>query len=432
MRKKLALLIFLICTAGQLNAQQVLDKIVAVVENEIILSSELTQYSMNLAFQLRIDPRKDMDKFKELQTETLNNLINQKILLAKAEEDSIVVEDRQVESVLEEQINRMIQQMGGSVQKLEEYLGSPLNKIRRNFKEDVRKNLMVETLRNTKFREIKINRREVEEFYRTMKDSLPELKETVDLSHILLEVKAGDSSEQEGKKKIEGLLERIKAGESFEEIASQYSEDPGSKAKGGEIGFMQRGDFVPEFEEVAFMLEPGQISDIVKSRFGFHIIQSIDRQGDRINVRHILIRLEPTNQDEQVTEKQIFDIKQMLADSNSTFADVAKQYSDDEESKAQGGHLGLFEVENLQEKEFKAAIAGLKPGEISEPFKTRFGWHIIKLNSRESAREITINKDWEKIESWALNIKRQKEFDKWLEEIKKDVYVDVKVNTDDL
>ncbi len=432
MRKIILFFCLLLITANQVKAQQVLDRIVAVVEDEIILSSELTQYSMNLAFQLRIDPRKDTEKFKELQKETLNNLINQKILLAKAEEDSILVEDRQVESVLEEQVNRMIGQMGGSVKKLEEYLAAPLSKIKRNFREDVRKNLKVETLRKTKFQEISINRREVEEFYRTMKDSLPVLKETVDISHILLEVSAGNKSEMEAKEKIEGLLERIKAGENFEEICRQYSEDPGSKAKGGEIGFMQRGDFVPEFEEVAFMLEPGELSDIVKTRFGFHIIQSIERQGDKVNVRHILIRLEPTTQDELETEKRIYEIRQMINEPDVTFEEIAKKYSDDEESKGQGGHLGLFEVENLQEKEFKAAIASLKQGEVSEPFKTRFGWHILKLNSREDSRKITIEKDWEEIESWALNIKRQEEFDKWLEEIKKDIYVDVKIEKSDM
>ncbi|MFZ5516284.1 MAG: peptidylprolyl isomerase [Candidatus Zhuqueibacterota bacterium] len=431
MKKRMLILCFIIVAATQSFAQQMLDEIVAVVEDEIILSSELTQYSMNLAFQLRIDPRKDMVKFRELQKETLNNLINQKILLAKAEEDSIEVEERQVESVLEEQINRMIEQTG-SVQKLEEYLGAPISKIKRNFKDDVRKNLKVETLRNNKFREIKINRREVEEFYRTMRDSLPEIKETVDISHILIEVKAGESSEKEARTRIEELLVRIKAGENFEDICRQFSEDPGSKEKGGEIGFMQRGEFVPEFEEVAFKLEPGQISDVIKSRFGFHIIQSIERRGDKINVRHILIRLEPTNQDEQEAGKKIFEIRAMLNDSTASFGELANKFSDDEESKNQGGHLGLFELDNLQEKEFKAAIASLKPGDSSEPFQTRFGWHILKLNSHDEARPISVEKDWEKIENWALNLKRQREFDKWLDQIKKDVYVQVKINTDEL
>jgi len=431
MKKRLLIFCFIIAAGAQAFGQQKLDEIVAVVEDEIILSSELTQYSMNLAFQLRIDPRKDMEKFRELQKETLNNLINQKILLAKAEEDSIVVEERQVESVLEEQINRMVEQTG-SIQKLEEYLGAPISKIKRNFKDDVRKNLKVETLRKNKYQEIKINRREVEEFYRTMRDSLPEIKETVDISHILIEIKAGESSEQEARGRIEELLVRIRGGENFEDICRQYSEDPGSKEKGGEIGFMQRGEFVPEFEEVAFTLEPGQISNVIKSRFGFHIIQSIERKGDKINVRHILIRLEPTDQDEQDSEKKILEIRAMLNDSTALFGELAKKFSDDQESKNQGGHLGLFELENLQEKEFKAAIVSLKPGDISAPFRTRFGWHILKLNSHEEARPISVDEDWEKIENWALNLKRQRDFDKWLDQIKKDVYVQVKINPDEL
>jgi len=190
------LLILLVVFTSNLMAQQVLDKIVAIVEDDIILASELTQFSLNLAFQLGIDPRKNPDKFVQLQKETLQNLINQKILLAKAEEDSIEVDERQVDNVLEEQINAMIQRVGSEAE-VEKQLGMPINKIKRKFREDVRNNLKVEMLRNKKYQEIKITRREVEEFYQTMKDSLPELKETVDISHILLTVKPGASAEKE-------------------------------------------------------------------------------------------------------------------------------------------------------------------------------------------------------------------------------------------
>jgi len=425
MQKKIALFCFLIFSFNQLLAQQILDKIVAVVEDEIILQSELTQYALNIAFQLRLDPRRDPEKFEQLKDETLQNLINQKILLAKAEEDSIEVEERRVDSVLEEQINRMIQQVG-SEEKLEEQLGMKINKLKRNFRDEVRKNLKVEMLQQTKFSQIQITRREVEDFYNTMKDSLPELKETVDISHILIEVKPGGESESDARERIENLLQRVKDGEDFSNLCRQYSEDPGNASVGGEIGFMQRGDFVPEFEEVAFLLEPGELSDVVKTRFGFHIIQCIDRKGDKINVRHLLIRLQPDEKDETITEQKIKDIRALLDDPNNDFETIAKQYSDDETTKEQGGHLGLFEVENLQEQEFKSAIAGLKPAQISQPFKTRFGWHILKLNSRQEPRELTIDKDWEKIELFALNIKRQREFQRWLEEIKKDVYVEIK------
>jgi len=430
MLKKSILLLFsfVIIFSCQLYSQQVLDKVVAVVEEEIILASELTQFSLNLAFQMGIDPRKDQQKFDELQKETLQNLINQKILLAKAEEDSIVVEERQVDSVLEEQINSMIQRVG-SAEELEKQLGQSIKKIKRNFRDDVRKNLKVEMLRNTKYMQIQISRREVEQFYQSQKDSLPELKETVDISHILLTVKAGDASEKYAREKAQSLLERQRAGEDFEELCSKFSEDPGSKARGGELGFIQRGDFVPEFEEVAFLLNPGDFSDIVKTRFGFHIIQCIDRKGDKINVRHLLILLQPTKEDEKETIEKIKYVRKLLDKKDADFEKIAKQYSDDETTKEQGGHLGLLELENLQEKEFKNAIEDLEVGEISQPFKTQFGWHILKLNAREEARTITIEKDWDKIENWALNLKRQKEFQKWVEEIKEDVYVDIK--TDD-
>ena len=264
-----------------------------------------------------------------------------------------------------------------------------------------------------------------------MKDSLPDLKETVDVSHILLTIKAGDQSEKLAREKAEGLLERQKNGEDFISLCSQYSEDPGSKSRGGELGFIQRGDFVPEFEEVAFLLQPGEFSDIVKTRFGFHIIQCIDRKGDKINVRHLLILLQPDEDDETTTIKKINDIKKLLDNPEADFAGIAKENSDDETTKEQGGHLGLLELENLQEQEFKNAIEGLEVGELSQPFKTKFGWHILKLNAREEARAIEVEKDWDKIEAWALNIKRQNEFQKWLEEIKQDVYVDIKVTDSD-
>ncbi len=425
MRKICLLVVLLIIPGSNVISQQLLDKVVAVVENEVILQSELRQYALNIAFQMRIDPRREPERFEQLERETLQNLINQKILLAKAEEDSIQVEDRQVDSVLEEQINRMIQQVG-SEQKLEEQLGMSISKLKRNFREEVRKNLRVEKLQQTKFAEIKITRREVEELYQAMKDSLPELKETVDISHILVSVKPGNTSEQRARERIAELLSRVKAGEDFADLCRRYSEDPGSAARGGEIGFMERGDFVPEFEEVAFLLEPGQFSDIVKSRYGFHIIQCLDRKGDKINVRHLLIRLEPTNVDEVETEKKAQEIRAMLNSPANEFEKLTKQYSDDESTREQGGHLGLFETENLQLPEFKAVIDTLKPGEISQPFKTKYGWHILKLNSKQEPRPIDLRTDWERIEAYALNIKRQKQFQKWLEEIKKDVYVEVK------
>ena len=428
MTKRILIFLFVLTTiimSSSIFGQQVLDKVLAIIEDEIILQSELTQFSVNYALQMNINPKLNPEKFEALQNEVLQNMITQKILLAKAIEDTIEVNEREVDRVLNEQINRMVEQLG-SVEKVEEYMGTTISKIKRDFRKEVEDNLKVEQLKQMKLAKIQISRREVEEFYHSKRDSLPDFKETVDISHILLQIKPGKDAEEETRKKMEQILSRIKAGEDFGELATRYSEDPGSKNRRGELGFFKRGEFVPEFEQAAFALKPGEISDIVRSEHGFHIIQMIERRGEKINVRHILLRLITTREDEVETERRIYEIRRMLDEPGADFAELAKKYSDDATSKDQGGHLGQFTVEDLQEPEFKRAIAFLEPGEISKPFKTRFGWHIIKLNSREEARELSIDKDWEYIEQWALNMKQQKEFQKWVDELKKETFVDIK------
>ena len=406
-------------------SQQNVEKIVAIVDDDIILQSELLQYSLNLAFQMKIDPRVDQEKFSQLQSDVLNNMINQKIFLTKAEEDTIEVNEREVDNVLESQIDRMVNQLG-SIDKLEEYMGAPINKVKRDFRDDVRNNLKVESLKAQFMRGIQISRREVNEFYDSMKDSLPDFKETVDISHILITEKPGSEAEQKALQKAREIKTKLVAGDDFEKLAGEFSEDPGSKDRGGELGFFNRGEFIKEFEEAAFNLEPGEISDIVKTEHGFHIIQLIERQGEKINVRHILIRINATEEDTEDIINYVNEIRQKLDEPESDFGEIAKQYSDDATTKEEGGHLGLFAVDELQEKEFIKVIKQIDIGEISEPFKTRFGWHILKLNNREEARKISINKDWEQIEKWALNMKQQKELDQWLEKLKTQTFIDIK------
>lgn len=427
MRSKmyLALWFSLFVFSRGLWAQEVLDKIVAVVGDNIILLSELSQYTYSLAIQLGIDPQTEPDKVEKLKQETLKNLISQKVLLVKAKEDSVTVNEKQVDSVLEQQIRQMVDQLG-SEKKVEEYFGLTLRQIRREFRDEVRERLLVESLQNMKFREIQIARREVEEFYKAYRDSLPELKESVKISHILFEIESNEASVAAARKKAEELLRRARKGEDFAQLAREYSEDPGSARKGGSLGPMERGDLVKEFEEVAFLLEPGEISDIVRTRFGFHIIQLEDRRGEKIYPRHILVKLETSPEDEKATVEKIKRLKQRILKGEITFEEAAKKYSKDETSNFKGGDLGWFQVDQFQIEAFKRAIMGLKEGEISEPVKTKFGYHIIRVDKRRPGRKLDIKKDWEQIELWALNLKRQKEFEKWVAEITKDVYIEVK------
>lgn len=405
-------------------AQEVLDRIVAVVDDQVILQSELLQYAYSLAVQLGIDPRKQPDKFNELRDGALQSLIAQKVLLTKAREDSVTVEARQVDQVLDERLKGMIDQLG-SEEKVEEYFGQPLRKVKRTLRENIEEGLLVRNLQQSRFRTIKISRREVEDFYHAMKDSLPGVKAAVHLRHILLNITAGEAAVKAARVKIDTLLQRVRNGEDFAKLARLYSEDPGSTAKGGELGYIQRGDFVKEFEETAFALQPNVISDVVRTQFGFHIIQLIDRRGEKVNARHILIRLATSANDEKETATFAGQLRDDILAGKISFEDAAKKYSTDQTSNEKGGDLGWFEAEQLQVPAFREAAKTLKVGEISQPLKTQYGFHIIRLEERRDPRQFTLDQDWQQIHEMALNAKGEKEFQAWVETLKKQMYIRV-------
>ena len=425
MNKKVLTILSVFLFLCQTNAQEVLDKIVAVIDDKIILQSDIQQFAYSIAIQSSVDPLKDQEKFKTILKNALEDLIIQKALLVKAKEDSIVVNDQQIDSVLDEQIQQMITQLG-SEQRVEEYFGSTIRQIRREFRTEVEERLLVQKLRDTKNLEIQISRREVEEFYKTYRDSLPVLKEAVKISHILLKPEPSEEAVKNATQKAEEILERIKKGEDFAELAKNYSDDPGSASRGGDLGLVQRGEFVKEFEEVAFNMEPGQISGIVQSEFGLHIIQLIKKLGEKISTRHILIGLKPTPDDEKRTIQKIQDLRRQIISGEITFDEAVEKYSTDDLSKTKAGDLGWFETEQFQIPAFQTALVGLNPGDLSDPVKTRFGYHLIKLVEKRAERRLDVNKDWEQIERWALDLKRRKEFENYVADIKKDVYIEIK------
>jgi len=336
-----------------------------------------------------------------------------------------VVSDRQIESVLGDQIQQMVRQLG-SEKRVEEYFGSSLTKVKRDFRKEVEERLLVQRLRETKNMEIQISRREVESFYSSYQDSLPELKESVKLQHILVNVEASESALGTARDKAEKVLKRLRSGEDFEALAREFSEDPGSASRGGNLGTLQRGDLVREYEAVAFDLEPGQISEVVQSQFGLHIIQLLEKTGEKINTRHILFRVDTSQDDEIETQKRLLTLKDRILANELTFTEAAKEYSKDEQTKSKGGDLGWFQVDEFQIKAFEEGIKGLKPGDISPPIKTQFGYHLIKLVERRDARQLSITEDWEQIENWALEFKRRQEFEKYVANVREDVYIEIK------
>ena len=265
--------------------QETADKIVAIVDDEIIMKSEL-DYQVNIiAIQTNANPADPA-----LRKKVLNDMITQKLLYAQAELDSIVVSDEEVEQQLDYQMNYFIQQYG-SRERVEQTYGMSIDRIKREFRDETRKQMMGERLKQQKFGNVNVTRREVEEFYENYKDSLGLIPEKFELAHIFINPKATSKVKIEAYNLAKTLLDSIKNGADFAALAKEYSDDPGSASKGGDLGTVKRGVFYPEFEAAAFALAPGQLSDVVESPVGYHIIELIDRKGESIHTRHILIKI---------------------------------------------------------------------------------------------------------------------------------------------
>lgn len=418
---------FMIIFGGILSAQQRVDGIAAIVGNEIIMLSEVNSSVAQYAMKNKLNLADKPQLYKELSRKALQSGIDERLLSIKADEDTIKADEDRVDQALNQQVDYMMQQVG-SVEKLEEYYGAPIAKIKKDLRKQIEDSYRIDLLKQRRFGGMKISRREVEDFYQSYSDSLPTLPPTVDISHILIQLSPSDESLQEAYTKIEKIQKMLKDGADFAQLAREYSEDPGTASRGGDLGFVSRGDFVKEFEEVAFGLNEGEISDIVQTQFGFHIIQLLEKQGEKIHARHILVQLKPTKKDEELVVQKLKEIREKLINGEATFEEMALQYSDDPNVKEDKGHLGKYRTDSFQIKAFETVCNNLSPGEISQPFKTDFGYHIVQLHSREEERKVSLKRDWEQIEQLALEYKREHEFKEWLASLREEVPVEIKVD----
>ncbi len=405
-------------------AQETVDGVVAIVGEEIILQSELMQTTQGYALQAGINPLNQPDMFESLKKEMLENMINEKVLLAKAKEDTVTVEDDRVEAELENRIQQLVAQMG-SKEKVESYFGAPIQKIKRDYRDEVRKRLIVQTVQSKKLGDIQISRREIESFYEAMKDSIPGKKPMMKIRHILLEVRPGGSARGQAEEKLHEVQRRLTEGENFEDLARIYSEDPGTSQMGGALGFIERGSLFESFEDAAFRLEPGKVSDIVETPVGLHLIQLVEKREESVNVRHILIRLTVSQNDEAEVLQKITAIRDSAL-LGVPFDSLANRYSQDASSNTKGGDLGWIPIEELQIQAFKDAIDTLEAGEMSLPFQTPFGFHFAFVEDKTEARKMSLTEDWEEVRYAALNRKQQRILKKWIDDLKKNVYIEIK------
>jgi len=422
---KLKLFILFILFISTAFPQEVLDRIVAVVDDEVILQSELAFQVNMFAAQRKIDP-----KTPGLQNQILNNMIDEKLVYAQSQLDSITVTDEEVDQRIDYQIN-VFKQQYGSVQRIEEMYGMSIEKIKRELRDDVKKNLMVQKLQQKKFGTIEATRRDVDEFFDTYKDSIGMIPEKLKIYHIFRNPVATERIKKHARELAQSLLDSIKAGADFAELAKKYSDDPGSASQGGDLGFVKRGVFYPEFEAAAFALKKGEISGVVESPVGFHIIQLLERRGESIHTRHILIKIEPDEKADLEAIEFLSAIRDSIIKEKGTFQEFAKKYSEDKDTAPFGGELGTYYLNQL-DKNLLDIVSKLKAGEISFPRRIDFGpgtygYHIVYLESRVPQHPANLQEDYKEIKKLTDEYKKQKEYEKWIKDLKKKIYWEIRL-----
>jgi peptidyl-prolyl cis-trans isomerase SurA len=414
----------LICVLPAYAQQQgeIVDRILAVVDSEIILESEVLQYVQDIVLRNQT-AYQDASQIEALRAQILEELINQKIMLAIAVDDTnIVVEDRQVDQTLDDRISQVARELGGE-ERLIEYYGKPVRQIRREFRKQVYDNLVVERVRSSRTVRVEVTRNEVEAYFKEHSAEFPVIPEQVEIAHILIPIKPSEEADNSAKSKADSLFNLLLMEIDFNQLAIENSEDGGSAPKGGLLGTTERGDLVPEYEEIAFGLEEGEVSQPIKTRFGYQIIRLNWRRGEKINTSHILITSMATSSDETRAISFANELRDRI-NSGEDFEVLAKEYSDDKETAPLGGGLGWFDVRNLPE-EFKLASANVEVGDLSMPFKSALGIHLMKKLNYDSERQIKIEKDWERISQLAKMQKQDLVFKVWIAEQRKDVYIDI-------
>ncbi len=403
------------------NQPLVIDEVVAVVGGKPVLASDIeTQY---LQFRMQ-------GNIKGSATETrcaiLEGILYNKLLLNQAEVDSITVSDKQVENELDRRIRYFISQIG-SKEKLEEYYKKSLFEIKEEFRSIIRDQMRVEMTQNNITKNVKITPSEVRKFFKEMpQDSIPMVNSEFTIGQIVKRPKVGLAEEIAVKEKLRTLRKRIMEGENFSTLAVLYSEDPGSAAKGGEVGLFGRGELYPEYEAIAFRLKEGEVSDIVKSKAGYHIIQLIERRGDYVNTRHILLMPKVSPVEMAKASSELDSIANLIESGKLTFDEAVQKFSDDP-NKINGGLMvnpstqnAKWEPDQLDPKVYYT-VDKLEVGKISRPmlFKTdedKEAYRILFLKERTRPHRANMTDDYDRLQNWALDFKKNEVIKKWMTE----------------
>ena len=432
-KMSLGLAVLLISGTTFLNAQQILvESVAAIVGNEVVFLSDIENAAADAK---RSGNRMAME---DLRCEIFQQLLISKLFLDQARIDSISVSDSDIEGELNMRLNDAIRSAGS-----EEALVTYFRKSMAEIQKDIRKVLleqatMREVQRNVA-QNIKVTPSELRKYYSSLpKDSLPVIPAQVQLSIIQLDPPDNEENKAEARQKLLDYRSRILAGESFNILALMYSEDPGTAARGGELGYLMRGELEKPYADAAFSLTKNTVSRIVETRYGFHIIQLIDRNGDLINTRHILIKPKVKPDQAAKAMSKLDSIADLIRRDSLKFTDAALRFSTHKDSRINGGKFvstdpserdTWFTLEELN-PEMYIKVRDLKTGEISEPFRTtdennNTVFRIVKLDNEIPAHRANMKDDYQSLYNAALNQKQTKTYDEWVQKKLETTYIKI-------
>ncbi len=415
------------------SQDNVIDEIIWVVGDEPILRSEVEEQRLNAQFE---GIKFSGDPYCIIPEELAVN----KLYLHQADLDSIEVSESDVVNEVDRRMNWMITRLG-SKEKLEEHYIMPYDKIREIQRNRVREEILIEQVKAKLLENISVTPSEVRRFYKDLPtDSMPMIPSEMEVEMISLQPRIDNLEIEAIKDRLREFTDRVNKGENFSTLAIMYSEDRNSAKVGGELGFMGKGQLLPEFANVAFSLsDPKKVSKIVETEYGYHIIQLIEKRGDRINCRHILLKPKITATQRNLAMVKLDSIADLIRNQKVSFSDAAMFYSSDKDTRNNGGLMvnqtsgtSKFQLEELPQ-EIGKAVYSMNVGEISKPFSMTTEDDkelcvIVRVKTKSKAHKAVINEDFQLLKRQVLQKKSEKVVEDWIKDKQRKTYVRISDN----
>lgn len=411
------------------QAQESLDGIAAIIGDEIILKSEISAYSAMRLNSLGTDDKNNAD-LEKINKKFLEEMIDGKVLLAHAKKDSTIsLTDNEVEQALSGHINSLLRQNNLTMDALETELkrqqGVTLAKFKSELRKAIKEQLLKQKVQQTYLFSLKVNRKDVESFFHQYKDSLPQVGESVLLKKLSLVINPGDSIRQAAYEKILSIKQKLSNGEDFASLAKKYSESP-EASEGGNLGFISKGSLSElAFEEKAFNLQPGQVSEPFETRLGFHILNVIEKRDQKVNIRQIFLKVAPPEDRIKMVFDRLDSIR-IHCKSSTEFSSIVSKISDDPISKNNLGLIGWISLLEMPAN-LRDAIDTLKAGMISKAIKEDNTVSIYFVEDRVEKRSLTIENDYALLSEKAKDIIAQKKLIDLVNKWKEDLFIDIRL-----